>query len=80
MTNIRTYKSTLLSTGQSGSYNLSGSSEQRVWGILRNNAASGSLSLEGGGVISISDLNAGVPFPCYPISVNVITGSVYVLS
>lgn len=80
MVNYRTFKSTKLTTGQTGTYNVSGSTEQRVWGIMRTATASGSLNLEGGGTIEISDINAGVPFPCHPVSITVTAGAVYILS
>lgn len=80
MVNYRAFSSTKLTTGQSGSYNISGSANQRVWGIMRPSVASGSLVLEGGGTIEIADIVAGTPFPCYPVSVSVTAGSVYILS
>lgn len=79
MINYRAYKSTKLTVGQSGSYNLP-TSPSTAWGIIKAGASSGSLSLEGGGVIEIADLTAGVPFPCYLTGVSVTAGSVYVLS
>jgi hypothetical protein len=78
MINYRAYKSTTLTSGQSGSYNLSGSIS--AWGVMRSSVASGSINLEGGGTIQIADITAGVPFPCYITSISVTAGSVYVLS
>jgi hypothetical protein len=80
MVNYRTHRIVKLSAGQSGSYNTSGSVETRVWGIMRTTTASGSLILEGGGTIEISDIVSGTPFPCYPVAVSVSAGSVYILS
>jgi hypothetical protein len=78
MTNYRTFKSTKLTSGQSGSFNLSGSSN--AWGVMRSSSGAGTITLEGGGTIDVADIAAGVPFPCYPTGVTATGGSVYVLS
>jgi hypothetical protein len=78
MINYRTYKSTKRTSGQSGSFNLSGSTN--AWGVMRSSTATGTITLEGGGTIDIADIATGVPFPCYPIGVAATAGSVYVLS
>ena len=53
----------------------------RAWGILPVNGVTGTITLEGGGSISLATLATGHPFPCYPTSVTVTNGgSVYVLA
>lgn len=78
MTNYRTFKATKLTSGQSGSFNLSSSTS--AWGVMRSSTGTGTITLEGGGTIDIADIATGVPFPCYPIGVSATTGSVYILS
>ncbi len=78
--NYRVSKVLTLTTGQSGSCNISGAPNQRVWGVLRGTSGTGTISLEGSGSIAIADLIVGEPFPCYPTSVNCSGGTVYILS
>jgi hypothetical protein len=78
MTNYRTFKATKLTSGQSGSFNLSGSIN--AWGVLRGASGAGSIILEGGGTIDVADIVVGMPFPCHPTGVTATGGSVYVLS
>jgi hypothetical protein len=78
MINYRTYKSTKLTSGQSGSFNISGSAS--AWGVMRSSTGTGTITLEGGGTIDVADIATGITFPCYPIRVTATAGSVYVLS
>ncbi len=74
MSNYRAYNAKLVTSG-------SASLIDRAWGILPVNGVTGTVTLEGGGSISLATLSAGQPFPCYPTSVAVTNGgSVYVLA
>jgi hypothetical protein len=58
-----------------------GQTLDRVWGIMKGEAnCSGSLTLEGGGVINLASLDNHQIFPCYPKSLVVSAGSLYILS
>ncbi len=77
-TNYRAYKieaisgSTLL-----GPY----STHPNVWGIMKGqNNPSGSLTLEGGGSIDFKDIEQHQIFPCYPASITMGSGIIYLLS
>jgi hypothetical protein len=53
----------------------------KVWGIMKGEFnVSGSLTLEGGGVINLASLDNHQIFPCYPKSLIVSAGSLYILS
>ena len=53
----------------------------RVWGIMKGEGnVSGSLTLEGGGNINLASLDNHQIFPCYPKSMIVSAGSIYLLS
>lgn len=80
MTNYRTFSVLTLTSGQTASVNISGSSEQRVWGVLRGASGAGSIVLEGGGTVSIADLAVGYAFPCHPTFISASAGNVYILS
>jgi hypothetical protein len=79
-------------TGYSGSVavttyppqNSTGSTGQtldRVWGIMKGETnCSGSLTLEGGGNLSLSSLDNHQIFPCYPKLLTVSAGTVILLS
>lgn len=84
MTNYRAFNALPVGTGQTGSLD-------RAWGILRNSSAAGTLYLEAQVVgkntatasyatMSIADIVAGQPFPCYVRKVEVSAGTVYILA
>jgi len=86
MSNYRAFSALAVNANQTGSLD-------RAWGILRNSTATGILRLEGktagflsgstGSVyasMSIADIAAGQPFPCYVRSVEVTAGTVYILA
>jgi hypothetical protein len=53
----------------------------RVWGIMRGEGnPTGSLTLEGGGVINFVSIDNHQIFPCYPKSITMVTGSIILLS
>jgi hypothetical protein len=64
--------------------NSTGSTGQRldnVWGIMKGEAnCSGSLILEGGGTLNLASIDNHQIFPCYPKSLIVSSGSLYILS
>ena len=52
-----------------------------VWGIMKGEAnCSGSLTLEGGGNLSLASLDNHQIFPCYPKLLTVSAGTVILLS
>jgi hypothetical protein len=52
-----------------------------VWGIMKGEAnCSGSLTLEGGGNLSLASLDNHQIFPCYPKSLTVSAGTIILLS
>jgi hypothetical protein len=74
MVNYRAFDSKLVTSG-------SASLIDRVWGVLPVSGVTGTITLEGGGTISLATLTAGQPFPCYVKSIAVTNGgSVYVLA
>lgn len=85
MTNYRAFKALAVTTGQTGSLD-------NAWGILRNSSGAGTLFLEGYtgiytnsssvqyATMSIADVAAGQPFPCYVRKVEVSAGTVYLLA
>lgn len=86
MTNYRAFSAVKVTTGQTGSLD-------RAWGILRDSTGAGVLRLEGKlsgflsnpsasvyATMSIADIAAGQPFPCYVRSVEVSAGTVYILA
>lgn len=84
MTNYKAFNVLPVGTGQTGSLD-------RAWGILRNSSGAGTLYLEGQvtgqntptasyATMSIADIAAGQPFPCYVRKVEVSAGTVYVLA
>ena len=77
-TNYRAYKVDLVS----GSTALGDKSAYpRAWGIMKGEFnVSGSLTLEGGGNINLVALDNHQIFPCYPRSLTITTGSLYILS
>jgi hypothetical protein len=53
----------------------------RAWGVMKGEAnASGSLELEGGGIISLASLDNHQVFPCYPKALTISAGAIYILS
>ena len=74
MVNYRAFDSKLVTSG-------SASLIDRAWGVLPVNGVTGTITLQGGGTISLATLASGHPFPCYPTAVTVTNGgSVYVLA
>jgi hypothetical protein len=74
MVNYRAFNSILVTSGSADLID-------RAWGILPVSGVTGTITLEGGGTISLATLSAGEPFPCYVKSVTVTNGgSVYVLA
>lgn len=85
MTNYRTFTTLPVGSGQTGSLD-------RAWGILRSSSGAGVLYLEGKSgslnnsiysvhtTMSIADIAAGEPFPCYVKRVEVSAGTVYILA
>jgi hypothetical protein len=57
-----------------------GTAYPNVWGIMRGEGnPSGSITLQGGGSISLASIDNHQIFPCYPSGLINITGSVLVL-
>jgi len=50
---------------------------RNVWGIMPANSAAGTVSMSGGGGISLAHLATGVPFPCHPAYISASAGTVY---
>ena len=74
MVNYRAFDAKLVTSG-------SASLIDRAWGVLPVNGVTGTITLEGGGTISLATLATGHPFPCYVESISVTNGgSVYVLA
>ena len=65
-------------------YNSTGSTGEplnKVWGVMKGEAnCSGSLTLEGGGTLSLASLDNHQIFPCYPKSLVVSAGTLILLS
>jgi hypothetical protein len=77
-TNYRAYQVNLVS----GSTALgNGSAYPKVWGIMKGQGSvNGSVSLQGGGSIDLNDLDVHQIFPCYPKSITINAGGLYILS
>ncbi len=77
-TNYRAYKIDFIT----GSTALGeGSDYPKVWGVMKGEAnCSGSLTLEGGGNLSLASLDNHQIFPCYPKAVTVSAGTLIILS
>lgn len=77
-TNYRAYKIDLVS----GSVGMGpNSAYPRAWGIMKGEAnASGSLLVEGGGIISLASIDNHQIFPCYPKTLTISAGAIYILS
>jgi hypothetical protein len=80
MSNYRVNNVLQLNNGQSGSL-------ANAWGIMVASGSTGTLTLQpatlGGSTfttMSISHIAVGHPFPCYPRTVTVTTGTVYLLA
>ena len=57
-----------------------GTAYPNVWGIMRGEGnPSGSIAMAGGGSINLASIDNHQIFPCYPIALQNITGSVIVL-
>lgn len=78
MVNYRAYKVDIVS----GSVGLGPKSQyDRAWGVMKGETnVSGSLTLEGGGSINLASLDNHQIFPCYPKSVTISAGALYILS
>ena len=76
--NQRTYKIDLVSGSVAfGPY----SQYPKAWAIMKGEAnASGSLHVEGGGSINLTSINNHQIFPCYPASLTLTQGYIYILS
>ena len=65
-------------------YNSTGSTGQpldKVWGVMKGEYnVSGSLTLQGGGTLNLASLDNHQIFPCYPQSMTISAGSLYLLS
>ena len=77
-TNYRAYKIDLVSgsvgMGENSAY-------PRAWAIMKGEAnASGSLHVEGGGSINLTSIDNHQIFPCYPASLTLTQGYIYILS
>ena len=74
----RTYKIDLVS----GSVVLGPYSQYpKAWAIMKGEAnASGSLAVEGGGIINLASIDNHQIFPCYPAAITITAGSIYILS
>ena len=77
-TNYRAYKIDLVSgsvgMGENSAY-------PRAWAIMKGEAnASGSLQVEGGGSINLTSIDNHQIFPCYPKSLTLTQGYIYILS
>lgn len=58
-----------------------GSAYPRAWGVMRGEGSpTGSLTLEGGGVINLSSIDNHQIFPCYPRSLTITQGALIILS
>ena len=77
-TNYRTYKIDLVSGSVAfGEY----SQYPKAWGIMKGEAnASGSLQVEGGGIIALASIDNHQIFPCYPKALTITAGAIYILS
>lgn len=79
MVNYRAYKIDVASSGSTAMGDKS--AYPRAWGIMKGEFnVSGSLVLEGGGTINLASLDNHQIFPCYPRSLTITTGSLYILS
>ena len=57
-----------------------GTAYPNVWGIMKGEGfPSGSIALAGGGSLNLGSIDNHQIFPCYPIALQNITGSVIVL-
>ena len=76
-TAYRIYKVSLVS----GSTSLGkGTDYPKAWGIMKGqNNPSGSVTMQGGGSISFTDFEQHQILPCYPKSVSVSSGDIYIL-
>ncbi len=57
-----------------------GSNYPKCWGIMRGEGnPSGSLSLQGGGILSLASIDNHQIFPCYPAGLTIVSGAVIIL-
>ena len=76
-TNYRAFKVSIVSSSVALGR---GTSYPNVWGIMRGEGnPSGSILMEGGGSMNLASIDNHQIFPCYPIALQNITGSVIVL-
>ena len=77
MADYRAYKVSIVSSSVALG---KGTAYPNVWGIMRGEGnPSGSISLQGGGSINLASIDNHQIFPCYPVGLINITGSVIVL-
>jgi hypothetical protein len=77
-TNYRTYQINVLTSSVSLGKN---SVYPKAWAIMKGEGnVSGSLSLEGGGSLNLASLDNHQIFPCYPQSITISAGALYLLS
>jgi hypothetical protein len=79
MADYRVYKIDVASSGSTALGQ--GSTYSTAWGIMKGEGnVSGSLTLEGGGNINLASLDNHQIFPCYPKTLTITQGSLYILS
>ncbi len=77
-TNFRAYQIDLVSSSVALG---PGTNYPKAWGVMKGqNNVNGSISLQGGGSLPLADLDAHQIFPCYPKSVTISSGGLYILS
>jgi hypothetical protein len=77
MADYRAFKVSIVSSSVSLG---KGTAYPNVWGIMKGEGLpSGSIALAGGGSINLASIDNHQIFPCYPIALQNITGSVIVL-
>lgn len=77
-TNFRVYSVAVVSGSVTFGPN---SAYPNAWGIMKGEVnVSGSLLLEGGGSFNLASLDNHQIFPCYPKSMTVSAGALYILS
>lgn len=85
MTNYRIFKVSTFTSGSSitkiGRYDTTGNYD-KAWGIMLpvGIATTGSVSVEGGGTLSLQTLIPGQVYPCHPVGIQLSAGTASVLS
>ena len=76
-TNYRAYKVNVITSSVALGKN---SAYPSAWGIMKGESfPTGSINLEGGGSVSFTSLDNHQIFPCYPLSITIVTGSILLL-